>query len=101
MKYPIIDQATVRDTVNTTNLHRDDREFVNELKITGFDRCRLQSNDSVKYWLGEVAAKLLRDKQYHYCKLLKRWRISSGSEGEGSFFDSSCLDFRLIKKYSF
>ena len=86
MAYPTIDQATVRDTVNTTNSHRDDRVFVYELKITGFERCRLPSNDSVKYWLGELAADLLRDKQYHYCKLLGHLRISSVSEGSVCFF---------------
>ena len=91
MAYPTLDQATVRDTVNTTNLHRDDREFVYELKITGFDRCRLPSNDSVKYWLGELAADLLRDKQYHFCKLLGRWRISSGPEGA-----VCCFFFRTL-----
>ena len=95
MVYHTLDQATVRDTVNMTNLHRDDREFVYELKITGFDRFRLPSNDSVKYWLRELAADILRDKEYHYCKLLGRWRISSGSKGPVfNFF--SYLDFRLI-----
>ena len=69
-------------TVNVTNIHHSDVDYVYELKIEGFGDCTLTSEDSVKYELGELAANGLRKQgiQYHPCKLIGRWRVSYGGD---------------------
>ena len=79
-----LDEAGPRTTVNTTNIHPKVADFVYELKIEGFGNCTLTSEDSVKYYFGELAADGLRKQgvQFHPCKLVGRWRVSYGGKDE-------------------
>ena len=75
-----LSEARTGDRITSTNLHPVDRDFVYEFKIMGFDACfgKLETEERVKFELGEYAASLLPRINPHPARLLGRWRVSTG-----------------------